>query len=155
MALPGDAADLLGNARHRASVCSALLRCVAFDRAAAPLLLFAGAAEGGGSYGGAALVSSAVAASANQRSAAGHGSEPGSVPQTGAVTGPGNVLVTANGVMAVLLPRMPAGLSYIANPRAYEALARVPRTLGRLAAAADAANTGVEIATLFPTRCAY
>ena len=165
-------ADLLGNARHRASLCEALLRCFTFDRAAGPLLLFAGAADSGGSYGGArsALVAPAVAANATTRiaaegqttpllgtasalttgapssAAAGserHETEPKSPMAACVVTSAGGTPLTASGVLAVLLPRMPAGLLYIASPRAYEALARVPRTVGRLAAEADAADPGV------------
>ena len=147
VALPGDIADLLGNARHRASVCSALLRCFAFDRAAGPLLLFAGVADSGGSYGGAssARMPPAVPASAIKPGVAegstqplpstapvpsvadpstaaagtdGHKPVPSSMPATGAVTGSGSTSLAANGATAVLLLRMPAGLLYVASPRA-------------------------------------
>lgn len=45
-------------------------------------------------------------------------------------------------IAAVLLPRMPAGLMYVASPRSYDALAVVVRSLGRMAASADAATSG-------------
>ena len=164
VALPAGAADLLSNARHRASLCSTLLQCFAFDRAAAPLLLFSGAADGGGSYGGAlapALPADVsrqdVAKDADMPSASSTGGAAramhgtADVPATATSREPDSVSRARMGsnaagrLMAVLLPRMPAGLLYVASPRAYEALARVPRTLGRLAAADDVATPGAAL----------
>ena len=171
------AADLLSNVRHRTSLCSALLRCYAFDRAAAPLLLHSAGAEGGGSYGGAVLtlMDPASPPAEGQQDAAEGGDE---LPHSGTDDGPVVMSAAENGTAgsaasvtesvdtaeagaagdgtppragamagasAVLLPRLPAGLLYVATPRAYEALARIPRSLGRLAAAADTANRGEEL----------
>ena len=169
------AAALLANAGHRAALCSALQRCFAFDRAAAPLLLYSAGHEGGGNYsnanlalpmsaspsadsrqaasGGSAALppngtadAPAIAAAAAENGAvAMHASLEGSADAADASSGAGLYPALAASVAsapAALLPRMPAGLLYVATARAYEALARIPRTIGRLAATADAANPG-------------
>jgi hypothetical protein len=174
------AAELFANVAQRALLCSALLRCFAFDRAAAPLLLYSAAAapEGGGRYGGATLPLSASAlpsadgwrAAAEGGDKLPHGRADHAAEVTAGADNGGAALTAslkdsvdytadasaandgaparagaATRASAVLLPRMPAGLLYVASPRAYDALARIPRTLGRLAAAADAANPGEEL----------
>lgn len=158
------AAALLGNAAQRAALCSALCQCFVFDSAAAPLLLYSAALEAGtyAQQPTSALTSTfeprPEAASPNSDA---HTAEP--LPSSPQNTGtylsrdlpdsvsdrapdPGQPPRAAGAGFglnaALLLPRIPVALMYVASPRAYEALATVVRTLGRLAATADAASSG-------------
>ncbi len=133
------AGAVLANPGRRAVLAAAFCTAFEFKRAAAPLLLHAGASDAG----------PRASAAISEAAAPDGASSGGGVPVTEedaadslgvAATSPGSAAAAARDAdamagrtAAAALPRMPMGLAYVGSRRAYGALATAMRLTGRLA----------------------
>lgn len=152
---------VLANPARRATLASAFCAAFDFERAAAPLLLHAGASDAGprslisagadaddeadygasdGASGSAPAAAGAVAGgTAAQVPAPEDGSTAAAEWMTAAAAAaaaPGRAEDVAGQAAAAALPRMPMGLAFVGSRRAYTALATAMRLIGRLAVSA-------------------